>query len=180
MNLRILVLILLAMSTVVRAEESGEANAEAPRKPSVMHRVLKPWTLFQPAKPAKPGAVKWKQLTMTMKLEPLPLRLSETRQLKATLQLANHGKRLVQLDFPTTQRIEVLVRNAHGKLVEQWSEDQSFSNEPTLVVINPGERLEYAVTVSTRDMAAGQLYSVETFFPNYDQLRASKSIIPEK
>ena len=94
----------------------------------------------------------WKRLELTMSVEPLPLDLGETRQLKVTLRLANKSKRLVQLDFPTTQRIEVLVRNRNGKLVEQWSEDQAFNNEPTLVAINPGERLEYSANIATRDM----------------------------
>ncbi len=117
---------------------------------------------------------------MTVRVEPLPVMLSETRQLKVTLQLVNKGKKLAQLEFPTTQRIEVLVRNSLGKMVEQWSEDQSFAQELTLVAVNPGERLEYSVSVSTRDLVAGQSYTVEAFFPNYEQLKATKAFIPEK
>ncbi len=120
----------------------------------------------------------WKQLVPTILVEPAPLKLSEVRTVKVTLQLANKSKRLAQLDFPTTQRIEVLVKDSTGKLIERWSEDQAFQNEPTIVAINPGERLEYAATVATRDLKEGQLYTIEGYFPNYEQLRATKPITP--
>lgn len=120
----------------------------------------------------------WKQLVPSISIDPLPLKLSDVRSFKVTLQLANKGKKLAQLDFPTTQRIEVLVKDATGKTIEQWSEDHAFENEPTLVAINPSERLEYVATIATRDMQAGQTYTVEGFFPNFDQLRASKVVIP--
>lgn len=115
-----------------------------------------------------------------MKVEPLPLKLSDTRQMKVTVVLANKSSKLVQLEFPTTQRIEVLVRNTSGKLVEQWSEDRTFANEPGIRAINPGERLEYAATLSTRDLAAGQSYTVEALFPNYESLRLQRTVVPEK
>jgi hypothetical protein len=120
----------------------------------------------------------WKDLVPTIAIDPTPLALSEVRTMKVTLTLANHGKKLVQLEFPTTQRIEVLVKDAAGARIEQWSEDQAFQNEPTLVAINPNERLEYTATVATRDLKAGQAYTIEGFFPNYDQLRAAKVITP--
>jgi hypothetical protein len=130
-----------------------------------------------PPKGAQVGK-EWKNLVPTIAVEPIPLQLSEVRSMKVTLQLANRGKKLAQLEFPTTQRIEVLVKDASGKLIEHWSEDQAFQNEPTLVAINPSERPEYTATVATRELHAGQVYTVEGFFPNYDQLRAVKQITP--
>lgn len=141
-----------------KKEEGGAASTPVPKNATV-------------------GAA-WKQLVPTIVIDPTPLKLSDVRTMKVTLTLANHGKKLVQLEFPTTQRIEVLVKDATGARIEQWSEDQAFQNEPTLVAINPNERLEYTATVATRDLKAGQSYIVEGFFPNYDQIRASKSIIP--
>ena len=122
----------------------------------------------------------WKQFDLTMVVDPLQPKLSETKQLKVTLQLVNKSRKMAQLDFPTSQRIEVLVKNAAGKTVEQWSEDQAFTNELSVETINPGERLEYSASVSTREMAAGQSYTIEAFFPNYDALRATRAIVPEK
>lgn len=120
----------------------------------------------------------WKKLVPTVLIDPMPLKLSDVRTVTVTLQLANKGKQLAQLDFPTTQRIEVLVKDSTGKLVERWSEDQAFENEPTVVTINPAERLEYTAKVATRDLKAGELYTIEGFFPNYEQLRASKQVTP--
>ncbi len=179
MNARLIFLLALCLS--LASAGASEEPGSVEKKPGLGSKLMMPWKFFQHSGPRpNEAAAKWKQLAMTVRLEPQPLSLSETRQLKVTLQLVNKGGKLVQLDFPTTQRIEVLVRNGAGKMIEQWSEDQSFAQELTLVAINPGERLEYSVTVSTRDLAAGQTYFVDAFFPNYEQLKATKSFMPEK
>jgi len=148
------------------------------KKPGMFSRVLK---VFRGSpKGGDRTRADWKNLALTMSLDPAQVKLGENRQVKVALRLSNKGKKLVQLEFPTTQRIEVLVRRQDGKLLEQWSEDQAFSNEPTLVTINPGERLEYTVSVSTRDMEPGQRYTIEGFFPNFEPLKTSKSVTPEK
>jgi len=167
--------ILLTVSAPLRASEEPSAEHQ---KPGMMSRFF---NIFRGSHDrGEAPSASWKRLELTMSVEPLPLDLGETRQLKVTLRLANKSKRLVQLDFPTTQRIEVLVRNRNGKLVEQWSEDQAFNNEPTLVTINPGERLEYSANVATRDMVAGEPQTIIGYFPNYDQLKATQVIVPKK
>ena len=171
------------------------------KKPGIVHRVLHPFGGGgdTPATPApvgekKPGIVSRVlhpfgggagktnngKLAAEMKLSPLPLKLSETNRLKVTVTLLNHGKKLAPLDFPTSQRIEVLIKNSAGKTIEQWSQDQAFTNEPTVVTINPGERAEYSVEVATRDLSAGQSYLVQGFFPKYDELKAQQTLVPEK
>ena len=121
-----------------------------------------------------------KKLMLSMSVDPNPPKLSDARQMKVVLHVSNQSKRLVQLEFPTTQRIEVLVRSSNGKLVEQWSEDRSFANEPGMVSVNPGEHLEYSATLSTRDMVAGEAYTVEALFPQYEPLRVQKIVTPVK
>ncbi|HEV7868925.1 MAG TPA: BsuPI-related putative proteinase inhibitor [Chthoniobacteraceae bacterium] len=181
MNPRLLLLslcLLLAAAPVHGEEEKVQGN-----EPGFLKRATRMVWPFgrkkvEGARPANAGK-EWKRLLPTIMIEPVVVKLSDVRQLKVTLQLANRGKKLVQLDFPTTQRIEVLIKEKSGKLVEQWSEDQAFTNEPTLVTINPGERLEYAASVATRDLKAGQSYTVIGFFPNFEQLEARKSIVPQ-
>jgi len=170
------VLLLLVFSLTALPASASEESAEG-RKPGFFSRFFNP---FHGSGDSKTQTVNWKQLIMTMNVEPLPLKLGETRQMKVTLRLLNKSKRLVQLEFPTTQRIEVLLRSQTGKMVEQWSEDQVFANEPTLVTINPGERLEYSANIATRDLTAGQSYTVIGYFPNFEQLKATKLIVPEK
>jgi hypothetical protein len=168
---------LLACLLFYSAASLAFAEDAAPeKKPGMFSRLL---DVFR-SSDGKSGKLKWKELLLTMKLEPLPLKLGETRQLKVTLQLTNDSKKFVQLEFPTTQRVEVLVKRPNGTLVEQWSEDHSFTSEPSLVTINPNERLEYTVSVATRDMAAGEPFVIEAFFPNYEPLRVEQTIIPEK
>ncbi|HEX8312202.1 MAG TPA: BsuPI-related putative proteinase inhibitor [Chthoniobacteraceae bacterium] len=177
MQSRLLVTILLVCS--LNAAHASEEGAPAEKKPGMVSRFM---NIFRGGKgeDTKSARVNGKRLVLTMSIQPEPVKLSEARQMKVTLQLLNRSSKLLQLDFPTTQRIEVLVRKPDGKMVEQWSEDQAFANEPTLVAVNPGERLEYTVPISTRDLVAGQSYTVEGFFPNYEQLKASKTITPEK
>jgi len=159
---------------------AAEEAPPATPKPGLVHRLLHPFGGGKAASEPKAKSANFKQLEMTLAVEPAVPKLSETREVKVAVTLANKGKKLVQLDFPTTQRMEVLVKSKTGKRVVQWSEDQAFANEPTLVAINPGERLEYSVTLSTRDLVAGETYTIEAFFPNFDPLRKSRDLTPVK
>jgi hypothetical protein len=174
---------ILALSALCALNSSVLASEESstPEKRGFFSRMLHPFQK-NPPPPEHPGEARgsWRRLTLTMLMEPLPLKLPDTRQMKVTLTLTNHSSRFVQLEFPTTQRIEVVVKNLNGKLVEQWSEDHAFTNEPGMVSINPNEHLTYTVTVSTRDMKPGETYSVEGFFPNYEGLAVKKSVTPTK
>lgn len=174
----------LVLSLVCHTALAADDAQHEEKKPGFLSRVGRSLNPFRSKDPSEKlqgsKAPNWKKLVMNVELEPQPLKLPETRQLKVRVQLLNKDKRFVQMEFPTSQRIEVLVRNRDGKLVEQWSEDQSFTNEPTMVVINPGERLEYSVSVATRDMNAGETYTIEAFFPNYEPLRIQKQITPER
>lgn len=120
-----------------------------------------------------------KGLELKVEISPLPLSLAEARQFKVSLSLSNRGKQFVQLGFPTTQRIEVLVRDRSGKLVTQWSEDQSFTNDPGYVAINPGEKVQYDAMLATRDLVAGKDYTIEAFFPNYSDLTVTQPLTPK-
>jgi hypothetical protein len=176
---------LLALVFILAAGPAQAADdAGSEERPGFLGRVTRSLNPFRPREPKdklnEGKAPNWKRLELTMVLEPLPLKLPETRTLKVRVQLTNKSRKFVQMEFPTAQRIEVLVRTRDGKLVEQWSEDQSFANEPSLVVINPSERLEYVASVATRDMSPGETYIIEAFFPNYEPLRTRKSVVPEK
>ena len=177
MKFRPLCVILAASALTAQA---AEETPPAPPKPGLMHRLLHPFGGGSTAPAPKKKDVNLKGLEMDLTIEPAALKLSDTRVVKVTVTLANKGRKLIQLDFPTTQRIEVLVKNKAGKRVVQWSEDQAFTNEPTLVAINPGERLEYSANVATRDLVAGETYTIEAFFPNFDTLRKSRELTPGK
>jgi len=115
-----------------------------------------------------------------LRLNPFPVNLSETRRVEVVIQLKNISSRFIQLEFPTTQRFEVLVRDEAGKLVSQWSEDQVFEATPGTVGINPREHLEYLGVFSTRDLRPGKRYTVKALFPNRSDLKAELSFVPER
>jgi hypothetical protein len=159
------------------------ACAQDEQQPGFMRRTLK--TSMEVVKKPFAGFGKRQppltnELQMEMKLNPEQVVLAETRQIQATLSLTNKSKKLVQLEFPSTQRIEVVIRNSQGKSVVQWSEDETFTGDPGFVAINPGEHVEYTASLATRDLGAGQLYTVEGFFPKYPQLRAHRLVTPLK
>jgi hypothetical protein len=119
-------------------------------------------------------------LTVELKASPDPLKLGEVRQIDVTLTLRNNTKQTINLKFATTQTIEILLREqATGKILSQWSTDQTFQPESRYVVINPHERIEYDQPITTRELHPGVTYSLEAYFIGYEQeLRASRPIIP--
>jgi len=63
-------------------------------------------------------------------------------------------------------------------VVNTWSEDQSFTDDPATITVNPGERLEYTASVPTREMNPGGHYFIEVSFPNYPDLKIRQQVIP--
>jgi hypothetical protein len=120
-------------------------------------------------------------LTVELRASPDPVKLGEVRQIDVTLTLRNTTKTAINLKFATAQTIEILLRDqASGKVVSQWSTDQTFQPESRYVVINPHERVEYNQPITTRDLHAGTTYSLEAYFVGYEQeLRATRPIIPQ-
>lgn len=141
------------------------------------------WRLLtgQPSHPAPAGVAskRTSNLAMKMQLSPVPVRLPDTRQIEVLIRLENISSRFVQLEFPTSQRIEILVQDQTGKQILRWSEDHSFEPVSAYVGINPGEHVEYAESISTRDMQPGQKYTVTAFFPSFEKLKAEEVIVPQ-
>lgn len=125
-----------------------------------------------------PAKSAWRKLEMTMKLVPQDVRLPETRSVDVIVMVVNKGKDAVQLEFPSSLRIDVLVKNETGNVLSRWSDDQPIEREPAVLVINPTERLEYNARISTRDMAAGGRFEIEAYFPSYEGLRVVRTVAP--
>jgi hypothetical protein len=119
-----------------------------------------------------------KSLSVDIVVDPPAPKLGEQRQMIVSVRLTNKGHRLVQLDFPTTQRVDLFLKDKSGKILEHWADDQKFENESGLVAINPGERIEYNLNVSTREMTAGSEFMIEALFPRYEPLRATTKVVP--
>ena len=140
--------------------------------------VASPFVKKGAKEPRDPTAAR--SLTMTMQFEPATVRLADTRVIEVTVTIVNSARAPVHLEFPTSQRIEVVVKNAGGKVVSRWSDDQPIEKEPSVLLINPRERLEYSARISTREMRGGGRFEIEAYFPGYEQMRVSRTVVPEK
>jgi len=185
MKLRAVVALLFPLVYTIPAHASSDAAASP--TPNLLGRVtnstLSVLHLKHSPKPANSAKTAETRNGMELKLtlDPSLITLSNSRQVKVTASLFNpSSKKYVHLNFPTSQRIEVLVRDASGKAVTTWSEDQSFTGDPASVTINPRERVEYTVTVPTREMAPGQPYIIDVSFPSYPDLKIQQQVTPEK
>jgi len=79
------------------------------------------------------------------------------------------------LYFPTAQRCEAVVRDAEGKVVYTWSEDFEFAPDAGYSFLNPGERLNYQLTIPFQALRGRLLTGSATLaasLVNYPQLRA--------
>ena len=104
------------------------------------------------------------------------MKLGEVRQIQVTFTVRNNGKKAASFKFPTSQTIEILLRDpATGKSVSAWSTDRTFDPQPRYVALNAKERLEFNEPITTRDLKPGKTYTLEAYFVGYDQeLRAMK------
>lgn len=120
---------------------------------------------------------KFRGLVLELELAPQPLKLSETRQISVKFTLTNKGKKAVNLDFPTEQRIDIHLMNSGEVVLTKWSENRVFKDKPGTLLINSEEHVEYNEKISTRELAPDKVYIVEAFFPKYPELRARQKFM---
>ena len=126
------------------------------------------------------GRTAWRNLAVTMNLEPAQVRLSDMRVVEVTVSVVNNGKTAVHLEFPSSLRMDVVVKGEGGKIISRWSDDQPIEKEPGILLINPKEHLEYTAKISTREMTAGRPFEIEAYFPSYERLRVIRTVVPER
>src|SRR3954451_1338299 len=181
--LSLLVIALLPLTDVWAQTETAESSssdaaAAAPRSPappkrSVFNRMLHPFSSdgSSSAAPPKYKDARLRGLTLELQVSPQPVRLSEVRQLDVKATLTNRGKNTIELDFPTDQRIEIYLMNSAGAVLTKWSENHAVADKPAVVLVNPGEHIEYNEKIATRELARDKVYVAEVFFPQYPELR---------
>ena len=114
----------------------------------------------------------------TLVLEPEAPSLSETREVNVDYTIRNNSRRMARLDFPTSQRIEILTKNSAGAVIDRWSDDRPAQPQEGIVIINPDERIQYREKISTRDMKPGQTYEVEAMLKTDPDFRLQKQLAP--
>ena len=117
-------------------------------------------------------------LEMRVRVIPDVVRLSDARSLEVHLDLINRSKKQANLIFNDSRKYDFILRDAVGKKLAQWSDDQPFNPTPGYVIINPGERAEFVGNVSTRDMVGGRTYTLEALVVGYDRMRQVIQLTP--
>lgn len=117
-------------------------------------------------------------LSPSLRAESADFPLGGRREVKVVYSLTNTSRRVLRLDFPTAQHLEMVMRSEDGRTLFLWSEDRTFSAESSSVLVNPGERLEFQAAVPTRDMVAGRIYTAEAVLPGYPETLACASLQP--
>jgi hypothetical protein len=138
------------------------------------------WNRETPAEPRarKPKPVRGARLQIEG-LNPAPS-LADTRRLEIQVRLTNRSRHGIRLEFPTTQHVEVVLRDAAREILWRWSEDRVFDREPTMLTLNPGESALFPASVPTRGMRPGQTCSLEAGIPGHEGLRVSAEILPSE
>lgn len=116
--------------------------------------------------------------TEKLKLDPEEFSLEKRNEVEAVYSIRNNTKKMIRLEFDTTQHIDMMTRDGTGKVLEQWSNDRSFEPREGLVVINPKERIEYREKIATRDFRAGESYSIQAEVVGYPDYTTTRTITP--
>ena len=162
------------------------------------HQKVYRWVPFVGPKPERPGAVPNAAknekanpfgpvtgtvaygLEMRVALSPDTIKLPDTRSFEARIVLINRTKKAVTLSFNDSRSYDFLLRDAAGKKLVQWTDDQPVSQNPAYVIVNPTERSEFVGTISTRDMVLGRPYVLEASIVGYPKLTTTINLTPQK
>jgi hypothetical protein len=124
------------------------------------------------------GRLRAEKTTQNLAVDPSEFSLSERRELDTTYTVRNNTKKMIRLDFNTTQRIDILTSDASGKAIEKWSEDRAFQLQEGIVIINPKERIEYSEKVATREMKPSETYTIKADVVGYPDYTATTTVTP--
>jgi Intracellular proteinase inhibitor len=171
---RSLALALLSLALASRLLAEDQTPQPTPQKRSWFSRMLHP---FQSSPVPTYKDPRLRGLSLDLKLSSQPVKLSEVRQLEVKITLTNVSKRAVSLEFPTDQRIEILLKNPTDAVLTTWSDNRAFDPKSGLVLINPGEHIFYPETIATRELTPNKVFVVEVFFPQYPELRIRQKFL---
>ncbi len=111
-------------------------------------------------------------------VDPKEFSLDDRREVAVDFTVYNKTNKLLRLDFPSAQRIEIVVRNPTGEVIERWSDDRAFAEVAGVVMINPNERIEYQEKIATREMVAGETYVIEASLVDNPDFTRTTTVTP--
>lgn len=174
MNCRVILTVLVIFMAGSVFSQDVTPTPTPARKRGWLSRILHP---FSPNVVPQYKDARLRGLALDLQITPQTVKLSEVRQLTVKATLANLSKRPVALDFPTSQRIEIYLKNSAGDILTKWSENHAIIEKPATILINPSERIEYNETISTRELTPNKVFIAEVFFPQYLELRIRQKFL---
>jgi Intracellular proteinase inhibitor len=165
-------LLVLALCASAFAQQTGPSPTAQRR--GWMSRMLHP---FRSERLPDYKDSRLRGLTLALELSPQPVKLSEVRQLNVTFTLINKARNSITLDFPSTQRFEIYLRNPTETVLATWSDNHAFTDDAGTVLINPEEHIEYAETIATRELTPNKVFIAEVFFPKYPEVRVRQKFM---
>ena len=166
-------LLVFVLGSAAPAQELTPIPAATPQKRSWFSR-LNP---FSKQRLPEYKDARLRGLVLSVELSPQPIKLSEVRQMDVRVRLTNRAKRPVTLEFPSSQRFEVFLRNSAEEVLTTWSDNHAFTDAIGSVLINPQEHIEYADTIATRELTPNKVFIAEVFFPQYPELRIRQKFL---
>ncbi len=112
-------------------------------------------------------------------VEPALFSVAEDPELSVTLKITNDKKEMVMLHFPTNQRLEIVVKDDHEKILSRWSDDRSFDATEDTVAINPQESIFYTEKIPTSGMENGKSYTLDISLAHQPEYKISETVTPQ-
>ena len=117
--------------------------------------------LFKTGEPSSSVKESKQRLRLEGECSSNPVVLKSTPSISVRLRVVNPTKRAQAMEFSSGKRVEAVLRDVSGKILARASEGAEDSHEGMLVTVNPGERLEYSLSLPTAGMVAGNVYTLE-------------------
>lgn len=145
----------------------------------VAGKICAVWAMVLLAGCATGAGSRGNSLAADLREESPGLVLDGRREVALVYTIHNCSERAVTLPFASAQHWDLVMKDGQGHALYTWSEDRAFAAESSVVVINPGERLEIRAAVPTRDMVRGHIYRVEMAMAGYPETSQALELRPQ-
>jgi hypothetical protein len=150
-------LLLSCLGGLVKAADISDASSRTSQPDKFLSSpgLIKGGLFMQGSKKRFEGANELNLESYKTKLEVIPAQLTLKRirdpqpsdEITVKFTLVNGSDKGSTLYFPTSQRMDAVIRDAEGKTIYTWSEDFEFATEPGYSYVNAGERLNYQLKI---------------------------------
>ncbi len=128
-------------------------------------------------KPFHPSALE----PSAVEISPTFFSVETTPELEVSLRVFNRREEMIFLDFPTNQRIEILIKEKKGgATILRWSEDRSFEPIESVLTINPKESVLYTEKISTSLLKNGVTYFLQVSLVGHPEYTITQEITPQQ